>query len=223
MMSDYNFVNTEVEGKFFKLKYYSYFDEYYTNNCSYVEPETKKWFLENLKENDIIFDIGAHIGLFTIIFAQKTKKVFSFEPTSTFEFLLLPNLKENNIQVTSVEKLAFGNQTGNIEEKIFRIWGKDAEVSNYDFMTLDQYIYEKKIFPKYLKIDVDSFELEVLFGGKKFLKEFNPIVCVECNQALKKRNYDTVELQKFMSDSGYEILTILDKENFIYIKNGVNN
>ena len=48
------------------------------------EPETFRFFRENLHSGDTFLDIGAHIGLFTVLGARivgPQGRVFSFEPT----------------------------------------------------------------------------------------------------------------------------------------------
>lgn len=217
-MNEINSTKIEIDGKVFDFEYYSYFDNYYADNGKTVEPQTRNWFLNNLKETDVIFDIGAHIGLYSVLFAQRTKNVYAFEPTSTHDTLLLPNLKRNGIDTVTVEKLALGNQSGNLTDKIFRVWGTPAEESEYNFTKLDDYIYEKNIFPTYLKIDVDSFDYEVLLGGEKFLREYSPTVCVECTYALTYRNHNIGDINNFMHKLGYRGQFNLDGENVIYKK-----
>lgn len=222
-MNEINHTQIEIDGKVFDFEYYSCFDNYYAKNGEDVEPQTRKWFLNTLKENDIVFDIGAHIGLYTTLFSQRTKNVYAFEPTSTYEKLLIPNLKRNGIDFVTTEKLAVGNQSGTLTDKIFRIWGTPAEESQYNFTKLDEYIYEKNVYPTFIKIDVDSFDYEVLLGSEKFLKEYNPYVCVECNYALHYRNHQTGDINIFMNSIGYKSILQLDGENLIYKKNGINN
>jgi FkbM family methyltransferase len=222
-MNEFNYTDIEIDGKVFNFKYYSFFDSYYAKNGSTVEPQTRNWFLNNLKENDIVFDIGAHIGLYSILFAQRTKNVYAFEPTSSYDTLLIPNLNSNGIDFVITEKLAVGNQSGTVKDKIFRMWGTKPEELEYPFIKLDEYIFSKNIFPSFIKIDVDSFDYEVLLGGEKFLREYNPYVCVECNYGLTFRNHKTSVIKDFMHSLGYSAQANLDGENLIYKKNGINN
>jgi len=60
----------------------------FNGNFEPVETEIVK---KEIKENDIILDVGANIGYYSLIFAQligKSGKVYSFEPDPTnFEIL----------------------------------------------------------------------------------------------------------------------------------------
>lgn len=218
MMDKLSTLKINIDGKEFELDYYSFFDRYYSNKGRTVEPQTREWFLKELKETDTVFDIGAHIGLYTLVFSLRTENVVSFEPTSTYETLLVPNLKKNNIFSPKLEKLALGNQSGFKKDKIFRIWGNEAEEMDYNFITLDEYILKNEIKPNFIKIDVDSFDYEVLLGAQNYLSSHNVTLCVESSHALSHRGYSPIDIENLMNDMGYKILTILDKENIIFRK-----
>ena len=57
---------------------------------------TREYNVENfnITENDTIIDVGAHIGLFSLLVSQfcKSGKIFSFEPTRENFDLLVANL-----------------------------------------------------------------------------------------------------------------------------------
>lgn len=217
-MNQLNFVEIEIDNKTFEFNYYSYFDNYYVNNGKNIEPETRKWFLENLKHTDVVFDIGAHIGLYTILFSLRTKNITSFEPTETYEKLLIPNLKKNNILTPKLEKLALGSELGTKKDKIFRIWGSPPEEDEYVFTTIDEYTTKNNINPTYFKIDVDSFDYEVLLGGKEFFTKNNPVICVEVTNALKYRGYKSDDIMNFMKSLDYKLMFVLDQENYFFKK-----
>ncbi len=180
-----NEIKIEINGKEYSFEYYDKFVEYYKDNGNNVEPNTRNWFLENLKPEDVIFDIGAHIGLYSILFSQKTNNVYSFEPTSTYDNLLLPNLEKNNITNVNTFKLGFGSKSGKINEKIYKIWGESPFEDEYDFDTIDEYVERTGIKPSFIKIDVDGFERQVLEGMEKLLQTNNNIkisICTYHNQ-----------------------------------------
>ncbi len=62
---------------------------------------------EQIKEGDIVIDVGANIGYYTLIFAQlvgKTGKVFAFEPEPKNFEILKKNIEINNYGNVTVEK-----------------------------------------------------------------------------------------------------------------------
>lgn len=214
-----NEVTIELDKKNFTFFYYDKFIEYYKDNGVNVEPKTREWFLEKLNKNDVIFDIGAHIGLYSVLFSLRTDNVYSFEPTSTYDNLLIPNLEKNKITNVKTEKLAFGIRSGLMTDKIYKIWGDSPFEDEYQFITLDDYIESSGIKPSFIKIDVDGFDLEVLRGGEKFLRNNSPILCVEVtNPSLNTRGYTTTQLVSYLQNLGYKIKHVFDFENYIFEK-----
>jgi predicted methyltransferase len=100
------------------ISYYPEFESYYPD----CEPETKKWFVDNIKKDWIVFDCGANIGYFTILFSRLASqgKVYAFEPTSTYN-MLLQNLVHNKSTNVIAIKKALGNKTGEYTDSVFRI------------------------------------------------------------------------------------------------------
>ena len=209
----------KINGRDFDFNYYDKFIEYYKENGEFVEPQTREWFLDNLKSEDAVFDVGSHIGLYSVLFSQKTDNVYSFEPTSTYDKLLLPNLERNNITNVKTEKLALGSKSGKMVEKIYKIWGLPPFEEEYEFTTLDEYISSTGVNPTVIKIDVDGFDYEVLKGGENYLKENSVTICVEVAKfSLGTRKHKTTDLINFLQNLGYSIKHIFDYENYIFQK-----
>lgn len=64
------------------------------------EPGTIR-FLDGLKPGDVFYDIGANIGIYTILAAQRvgpTGKVYAFEPHVANAASLIRNIKANSVQ-----------------------------------------------------------------------------------------------------------------------------
>jgi FkbM family methyltransferase len=211
-------IQLQIENKVFHLDFYPIFESYYSDNGKHVEPQTRNWFLTNLKNNDIIFDIGSHVGLYSILFSQKSSYVYSFEPTDTYEKYLIPNLQKNNITSVKTEKLGFGNKHGSLIEKIYKIWGETPIEDVFNFTTLDVYSSVNKIIPNFIKIDADGYDYEILLGGFDLLLKNNIVICVEVNHALETRGYTSKNIFDLMNELNYENFLILDTENYFFRK-----
>lgn len=153
----------------------------YTSTVSNIE----NLYSYIIKDNDLVFDIGANIGNYSQAFNNLGAKVISLEPQSTcFDFLKIRF--KNNSRVTIV-KCAADNSIG--ERSIFlsnshtvssmsEEWIKNVKQSNrfpeanwkkketIHTTTLD-FLIEKYGTPSYCKIDVEGFEYNVLSGLSK--------------------------------------------------------
>lgn len=198
-------------------KYYQC-DKDWFNIC---EQQTKKFFIDTVKENFNIIDAGAQIGMYTTLFGQLAKngRIYAFEPTDTMEFLS-ENLKFNNVTNVELHKTPLSNKVGKYTDKIFKVWSQQIiEEREFDFETIDNFITKNNLSIDLIKIDVDSYDYEVLQGCENTLKTQNPIVVVELNHALGKRNFTVAHGVDFMKSVGYSLDKILDSENYIFTKN----
>ena len=196
------------------VSYYQEFREYYP----LCELETKRWFVDHVRPDWWIFDVGANVGYYTILFAQLAPqgRVFAFEPTTTAT-MLRENLKHNNVQNAEVHEIALGLRTGDREDRIYRVWGTEGEVKTYPFYRLDDFANEHAIRRiDCLKIDVDSFDFEVLRGAERTLLKHSPVIVVELNHALERRQQSVVEALAWLARRGYGKALVLDRyDNFV--------
>lgn len=194
--------------------YYDQFLGYY-ENC---EPETKRWFVEHARANWTILDCGANIGYYSILFSRLCPdgRVYAFEPTETAE-MLRGNLRhctaQDNVEVV---RCALGAKSGEFEDSIFRVWGEAPERRRYPFTTIDAFVAQRGLAVDAIKIDVDSFDLEVLKGARQTLLEQDPFVMVELNHALSQRQQSVPQAFEFMVDLGYRACEAYDYDNFLF-------
>jgi FkbM family methyltransferase len=128
----------------------------------------------------VIFDVGANIGQSVYKFREKypTSKIFCFEPvTETYKTLCQ---RFGNIADIVIFRLAVGDE---VAEKRISI-NDDSSINSFirqsakglgeqvSQVTLDHFCDERGINDiDILKIDVEGYELQVLNGCKRMLKE----------------------------------------------------
>ncbi|HEX9988535.1 MAG TPA: FkbM family methyltransferase [Chloroflexia bacterium] len=150
--------------------------------------EDRRWepletsIIENeLKEGDVVLDIGANIGYYTILAARRVGprgRVFAFEPDPRNFALLQKNLRANGCTNVHVERKAVSDCTGTInlylnelnkgDHTIYDVGGRQSvEVGA---VRLDDYFskYGGKI--DLIKIDVQGAEGKVLLGMRGLLE-----------------------------------------------------
>ena len=79
------------------------------------EPEVRFYIDQYLNEDDIFFDIGANIGVFTLYAGKKYKslQIYCFEPEYSNLYLLKENILKNNLtQKASIYSVGISDFTG---------------------------------------------------------------------------------------------------------------
>ncbi len=184
-----------------------------------------------LADNPILFDVGANVGSISFFLAKtfKDSKVYAFEPThfAYMKFLrnldLNPDLKPRIFPIQTFISADSGKSERVAAYSSWRIDGAKMEhpihggieqLAAEKKISLDQFIIEQKISRvDFIKIDVDGFELDVLGGAKKILKDFRPIVIFE----FMGHTTDDVEkeIQKYLNlftDLKYRLYNSQNKE-----------
>ncbi|GGB08576.1 FkbM family methyltransferase [Puia dinghuensis] len=159
--------------------------------CSRMNYETENLdFIDEMTPGEVMFDLGACEGRFSIYASKKGIKCYSFEPeTNNFE-ALLQNLALNDIKdELKPFKLAIGKENGSAKLKIGQPWAgghqkvveqqETREDLRFDFkeeqvidvVSLDRFLEDHQIAcPDYLKVDIDGSEMAFLQGAQATLK-----------------------------------------------------
>jgi FkbM family methyltransferase len=151
-----------------------------------------------------IIDIGAHVGLHTVPYAQRVKgrgRVYAFEPQAIMADLLCRNLEANNCTANvEVFRFAAGHIDG-VEvslEEIIRD-GPNAECSyhyedacEYNYGGLQLGLGTRKVVMRtldsfafadvsLLKVDAEGAEPLVLWGARELIARCRPLILFERN------------------------------------------
>ena len=121
--------------------------------------------------NDTVIDIGAHIGLFSLLVSQrcKTGKILSFEPVRENFDLLVSNLKLNHIENVLPFNMAVSKNLDklnlflNDDQSAHSIFPKSSESISVESTSLQKIFEENKISScKLLKLDCEGAEYEII-------------------------------------------------------------
>lgn len=177
-------IEKEIGGE--KIRFPARWSRYYETD---YEPETFRFFRENLKAGQTVLDIGAHIGLFSVVAARlvgESGKVFAFEPTPFTRGVLgeVVALNEcNNIVEIRPEAVAaeFGEtvffDTGDTisnANSLVKTARSKVEIP-ITVTSVDKFVTERNLKVDCLKIDVEGVELDLLRGARETLLTQRPV------------------------------------------------
>jgi FkbM family methyltransferase len=216
-----------VKNKLLKTKIFGKYKFFYLENDRYIgqrvalekyEPYETELILRQTKKGDVVVDVGANIGYYTILLSDKVGKngkVYAFEPDKISFEILQKNIGVNNLINVVAVNAAVGNKLGKIklykskenfgDHKLFQIplAPQRRGASPFDeretvkIVKLDDYL--KKIKIDLIKIDTQGWEPEVIKGAKKIISKNKPIMFLEYSPAsYKLAKLDGKEMMNFL-------------------------
>ena len=171
------------------------------------EPETIAWIF-TFDKDGIFWDVGANIGIYSLYHAfKKNGKAVAFEPFKANYNALCSNISMNGFDENiKAENLALSDTEGVF---VFQCDDEDSGASHgeltdekaeypYGVKTImgDSYAQEHGV-PRYIKIDVDGREYDVLCGMEEVLKS------PDCRGVLVEINRDKVWIEEMLLDNGF--------------------
>lgn len=199
------------------------------------EPETISW-INSFHEDDILFDIGANVGMFSVYAGARGIKTYSFEPESSNYYLLNRNILRNNLSskvlafnialsdYENFSTLALSSDTPGAAHTSFMGSSGSDESSGSIFnqgcfgTTLDALVgMYKFVVPNHIKIDVDGLEQRIIYGARELLR--NPSLKSILVEIDKNKASDN-EIVEIMRSNGFVEKAF---ENNVSVGSGVEN
>ncbi|MBK7230507.1 MAG: FkbM family methyltransferase [Ignavibacteriales bacterium] len=203
---------------------------YIANWHKYYNEEFPK-LKDLLKEGDVVIDVGANLGFFTLMISRligEKGKIFCFEPSKVIYDKLKINISINNITNVIIENMGLGVIE---EEKILkrdkRYSGMSSIILNSGgamieemiaITTIDNYIKDKNIKIKFIKIDTEGFEPQVLKGALNLIKSQQPIIYIELGGG--KFFKSSVEALNILIENEYTLS--INEDDLKYVRSGTN-
>ena len=177
---------------------------------------------KEIHRGDIVVDIGAHIGYYTLQFANlvgPTGKVYAFEPEPKNFELLKKNVQINkHDNVVLIQKIVsdkvgivefFISKFDSIGNKLFKSdeSGSSIKVGS---TTLDEYFKDLKKKIDFIKMDIQGGEGKAILGMKNLLKENKNLKIIQewWPDALKQNHTNPEDHLKFLQHIGYKFYEI---------------
>lgn len=147
------------------------------------EPSETNYFIQAIKENDTVLDIGANLGYFTLLFARQVGslgKVYAFEPEPNLFSLLQKNVKINHYQNVTLINKAVSSQNSSLklylsENNIgdHRIYdaADGRKFQEINSIKLDDYFANDIPEIQLIKMDIQGAEYEALLGMTNLIRQ----------------------------------------------------
>ena len=195
------------------------------------EPLTTEIFKKVVKNGNVVLDIGANIGYFTLLAARlvgEGGKVYAFEPEPRNYEVLLTNVALNRYQNVTAAQKAVSDKNGVVRLYLsakdigahtirqhhdkwqfeVREAGEFVEVES---VTLDTFFQDKKHPIDVIKMDMEGAEMAALLGMDRIIRENENLkMLIEFYPAaISEMGYSPEEFAgKLLLDYGFSITAI---------------
>jgi len=159
-------------------------EAYITNGD--VDWGSERLLFSLLTKRGAFFDIGAHIGYYSLYMLPRATEVYAFEPDPKARVLLDNNVGSN--PKIHVLPLAAGAKPGRARftlepdsaiSHFANEYDDPAKIIAIDVVTLDNFVRTRGITVEAIKIDVEGHDTEVIQGALNVLNDQHPIVLTE--------------------------------------------
>ena len=192
------------------------------------EPEALPIFYALAEKAEVILDIGAHVGLYSLAasYANARARIFAFEPLASARERLISNIRRNGRSNIEVASCAVSNRCGRQDfyfrdprlsgipsssslSRRFMTQGavSESELSclQVDVTTIDEFCQERGITDVGLaKLDIESLEPQAIEGMQAIIDRAHPHLFVEI---LQGKGTDTA-LDRLARQFGYNVFAL---------------
>ena len=166
------------------------------------EPITIQW-IDGMTPGEVLFDVGANVGMYTVWAARRGVKVYAFEPEAGNYDLLCRNIDLNKLDADayclaitdkpSVSRLHLSERTVGRSCHSFgasvgpTLKPRQSVPQGCVGLSIDKLVAMGMPVPNHVKIDVDGFEHLVVKGAEKTLARAEvKTVLIELNPAMEQ-------------------------------------
>jgi FkbM family methyltransferase len=195
--------------------------------CGTYDSEILHKFSRLLQPENIVLDIGANIGYYSVILAKQLAKIdgklLAFEPVTANYNVLVQNIKANDLEKTvTTYKIGLGateetleivmtedGETGNavILNDVLKNERRFSNIERIPIQKMDVFAEQNNITRcDFIKIDIEGAEIFFSRGAKQFLSKTQPIIYAEFNlYFIQKFGLDIQEAYTFFETLNYSI------------------
>jgi FkbM family methyltransferase len=189
------------------------------------EPEAQRVFRDAVREGDVVYDVGANVGFFTLVAAKHagaSGTVYAFEPVARNLAYLRKHVALNRASTVRILELALSSEPGvarfasGANASMGRLAAEgDVEVR---VETIDRLVAAgDSAPPRFIKMDVEGAEHDVLTGAAATFARHRPALLLSthgyeiherCSALLRAWGYELRLLRDGALDGQYTLLAM---------------
>lgn len=195
----------------------------------FYESRERAFLVSFLRPTDVFYDIGANVGLYSVLAATiigSRGSVFSFEPNESSLRFLKKNMGRISSCRSEIFGLALSDSNGELELSVpsqgYDAWATLGSISTLSTPVVKQFVTTVTLDdlrarvgllpPTVVKIDVEGWEARVLRGAEAVLRGSDPpLLMVElCDRACEGAGSSTAELIAAIEGLGMELYELTE-------------
>ena len=180
----------------------------------YYERVVVDWLKATLRPDDVLWDVGANIGVMTLVAARRCRHVVAFEPEPVARRRLEENIAMNAIGNVTVVPVALGVSDGsarmlrgpatNLGMSRMAAEGEAADVE-VRVRSAEALLSEGLPAPTLMKVDVEGAELGVFQGAQKLLSAGRMRAAVFESSEDDDTGSASMEIEQLLGKCGFRV------------------
>lgn len=173
----------------------------------------REFAISQCDKRRICLDIGANVGLWSCELVNSFKHVIAFEPVQEFIECFKKNVCKDNF---TIHPVALGNNESYINMIIDPFNSGHSHINtdnigkgSIPLKKLDNFNFNKIDL---IKIDVEGYEEEILYGAEQTIKHNIPVMVVEQRDHEYKKSLLSLPSIKILESWGYKIVGKFNKD-----------
>jgi FkbM family methyltransferase len=182
-------------------------------------------FQESIKEGHVVFDVGAHVGFYTLLSSHlvgSKGRVVAFEPIPENLNYLRQHVEINSVKNVKIIEAAVSDRHG--QDRLSRgpsssMWHRDAQGElEVRAVSLDELVLSAELPPpNVIKMDIEGAEVLALKGSVGVVNKFHPVFILsthgsevhqKCCSVLESAGYRLTPVGRTSIDECRELLAV---------------
>ena len=184
-----------------------------------IERESYERFARTVQSGDIVYDVGASIGTYSLVALQKSApdgRIVAYEPVELTRESLIDHLQWNKASARAIVRpvcCGLATQEAPLYFREGEMIGDSglvpfsgAQTKIAQVRSLDSEVADLGLVPTIIKIDVEGWEFDVLKGSEETLKRYGPTLFLSLHpRALAQLQTSPEAVQSWLEERGYHL------------------